>query len=209
VVGVIEDERFLGLDAGPAPAAYVPLAQGAQLQGTLVVRTSADAAAVTASLRTTLRALDPEVPFFGAGTLEDTVSESLASPRFTSRLVALFGSVALLLALIGVHGVLSYSVAQRVPEMGIRMALGAERSSVTRAVVGEGLRLGLAGAALGLLGALAASRLLESLLFGVTATDPATYAVVLVAVLGAALLASFFPALRASRTDPLSALRSD
>jgi len=209
VVGVIEDERFLGLDADPAPAAYVPLAQGAQLQGTLVVRTSADPTLLVSSLRGTLRALDPEVPFFAAGTLEDRVGESLASPRFTSRLVTLFGTVALLLALIGVHGVLSYSVAQRVPEMGIRMALGADRSTVTRAVVGEGLRLAFLGAALGLLGALAASRVLESLLFGVSATDPATYAVVLVAVLVAALAASFLPALRASRTDPLSALRAD
>jgi predicted permease len=209
IVGVIEDERFLGLDTDPVPAAYVPMAQGAQAQATLVVRTSTDPALLVASLRSTLRELDPEVPLFGAGTLEQTVVESLASPRFTARLVALFGGVALLLALIGVHGVLSYSVAQRVPEMGIRMALGAERSSVTRAVVGEGLRLGLAGAALGLIGAFAASRLLESLLFGVAATDPATYAVVLVAVLLAALLASLLPALRAARADPLSALRAD
>jgi ABC-type antimicrobial peptide transport system permease subunit len=156
-----------------------------------------------------LQALDPEVPFFAAAPLADVVAESISGPRFTARLVGLFGGVALALALIGVYGILSYSVAQRVPEVGIRLALGAERGSVTRSVVFEGLRLAGVGAALGLVGAVATSRLLESLLFGVSATDPATYGVVLAAVLVAALLASAVPALRASRADPLSALRSE
>jgi len=209
VVGVVEDERFLGLDVDPGPAAYVPIAQGAQLQATLIVRTSANPSLVVPAIRNELRALDPEVPLFAAASLEDALVASISSPRFTARLIALFGGVALLLALIGVHGVLSYSVAQRVPEVGIRMALGAERGSVTRAVMAEGLKLAVAGVALGMIGALAVSRLLESMLFEVTATDPVTYAVVLVSVLAAALLASFVPAFRASRADPLSALRSD
>jgi putative ABC transport system permease protein len=173
------------------------------------VRTSANPSLVVPAIRDELRALDPEVPLFAAASLEDALVASISSPRFTARLIALFGGVALLLALIGVHGVLSYSVAQRVPEVGIRMALGAERGSVTRAVMAEGLKLAVAGVALGMIGALAVSRLLESMLFEVTATDPVTYAVVLVSVLAAALLASFVPAFRASRADPLSALRSD
>lgn len=209
IVGVVENERFLGLDADPAPAVYVPLAQGAQLQATLVVRANADPSTLLGSIRQEVRALDPEVPLFAAAPLDDALLESVASPRFTARLVGLFGGVALALALIGVHGILSYSVAQRVPEVGIRLALGAERGSVTRSVVLEGLRLAGMGAALGLLGALGASRLLEGLLFGVSATDPATYGVVLAAVLGAAFLASFLPARRAARADPLSALRAE
>jgi predicted permease len=209
VVGVVEDERFLGLDADPAPAAYVPVAQGAPYQGTLVVRATSDPSQLIPAIREQLRDLDPEAPVFDAMPLATALSDSISSPRFTSRLIALFGAVALLLALIGVHGVLSYSVAQRVPEVGIRMALGAERSSVPRAVVAEGLKLAGAGIVLGMLGALALSRLLEGLLFGVTPTDPVTYAVVLVSVLAAAFVACFVPALRAARADPLSALRAE
>jgi predicted permease len=115
VVGVVEDERFLGLDADPAPAAYVPVAQGAPYQGTLVVRATSDPSQLIPAIREQLRELDPEVPVFDAMPLATALSDSISSPRFTSRLIALLGAVALLLALIGVHGVLSYSVAQRVP----------------------------------------------------------------------------------------------
>jgi ABC-type antimicrobial peptide transport system permease subunit len=146
---------------------------------------------------------------FDIAPLEASVAESISTPRFAAGLLALFGAGALLLALIGVHGLLNYTVTQRFQEVGIRMALGAERSRITWEVVGEGLKLTLAGLALGIPGALAASGLLRGMVYGVTPTDPLTYGVVAVAVLVAALSASAIPAWRASRADPLTALRAE
>lgn len=209
VVGVIEDERFLGLDTDPAPAAYLPLAQSASMQGTLLLRASTDPSSLLPAIRGQLRELDPEVPLFDPASLEASLAGSVSQPRFASRLLTMLGVVALALALIGVQGMLSYSVAQRLQEVGIRMALGADRSSITRAVLGEGLKLTVAGLTLGVLCALAASGLLRGLVYGVTPTDPATYIIVVVAVLAAALSAMVVPALRASRVDPLTALRAE
>jgi predicted permease len=209
VVGVVDDERMLGLSEAAPPAAYMPLSQSASLLGTLVVRADVDPTSLVPEIREQLRAMDPEVPVFDAAPLEAAVAETISAPRFSARLLGTLAAVALAVALMGVHGLLSYSVTQRFQEVGIRMALGAPRSRITREVVGEGLRLTGAGMALGMAGALAASGLLRGMVFGVTPTDPITYAVVLVGVLLAAITASAIPAWRASRTDPLTALRAE
>jgi putative ABC transport system permease protein len=209
VVGVVGDERFLGLAAAPAPAAYVPVAQGAVGQATLLVRTSAGPSTIVPAIRDELANLDPEVPLFDTAPLQSALAESISSPRFTAVLLASFAGLALLLALVGVHGVLSYAAARRAPEVGIRMALGATRGSVVREIVVNGLRLAGIGVVLGALGALAASRLLRSLVYAVSPVDPATYAVVIGSVLAAALLASLLPALRASGADPSATLRAE
>ena len=209
IVGVIGDERFRGIDQPTDPAAYAPLLQNPRQTVTLLVKADGDPLAVVPEIRRRVREIDPSIALYGVEPLEATVTGSLSGPRFTATLLALFGGVAILLALIGVHGVLSYAVEQRVPEMGIRMALGASRRAVLGSVLGEGLALAGIGVALGLLAALVASRVLASLVFGVTTTDPATFLTVPVLVLSTAAAASILPALRAVRVDPVGALRAE
>ncbi|HET7585192.1 MAG TPA: ABC transporter permease [Gemmatimonadaceae bacterium] len=210
IVGVIGDERFRGVDAPPDPAVYAPLAQAPQQSVTLLVRARGpDPASLAPAVRRALHAADPQLALFGVEPLRATLSESIARPRFSAVLLALFGGVAMALALVGVYGVLGYTVAQRVPEMGIRLALGAARWDVMRVVVGEGIALAAGGVAIGLLAALAGSRILSALVFGVTTTDPATFITVAGAVLLTALLATILPALRATRADPMLALRAE
>ncbi|MGH7482194.1 MAG: ABC transporter permease, partial [Longimicrobiales bacterium] len=211
IVGVIGDERFHGVDSPTDPAAYVPLAQAPQTSGTtLLVRAGrGDPTALAPAIRVRLAELDPQLALYGVEALETTLSASIARPRFTATLLALFAGVAIVLALIGVHAVLSYTMARRAPELGIRLALGASRAQVLRLVVGEGVQLAAFGVALGLLGALAGGRLLASLLFGVSSTDPATFAAVAVLVLATAALASWLPARRALRIDPMRSLRAE
>ncbi len=146
---------------------------------------------------------------FGAEPLTAIVEESVSRPRFTATLLGVFAGVAILLAMIGVYGVLDYTVAQRGPEVGIRLALGASQRDVFREVVGEGLQVTAVGAALGAATALATSRLLQGLVFGVSATDATTYVVVIGLVLSTAVLASLLPALRASRTDPVALFKAE
>jgi predicted permease len=209
IVGIVGRERFHGLGA-PAPiAAYVSLAQVPSLSGTqaLVVRTTGDTAALGSEVRAVVRRLDPELALFGVEPLADTLAESLGGERFLALLVGLFATLALVLAAIGIHGVLSYTVAQRTREIGIRMALGASAGSVLRQVMGEGARIAVTGLVAGSLVALTFSRALSGLLFGISPTDPATLATV-VAVLGAvAAAAIWLPARRAVRIAPIDALR--
>jgi putative ABC transport system permease protein len=209
IVGVIGNERFLGLDVEPAPAAYVPIAQGAMGQATLVARTDGDPAVLSSTIRDRMRELDPEVPTFGEPSLAGALSQSVASPRFTAVLIATFAGAALLLALIGVHGVVNHSVTRRSHEVGIRMALGATRRGVLRSVVGEGLRLAVVGVALGVAGAFVVTRALQSFALEFVPAEPAVYALVVFAVLAAAATASFVPALRASGADPSKTLRTE
>jgi predicted permease len=209
IVGVIGNERFLGLDVEPAAAAYVPIAQGAMGQATLIARTDGDPAVLSASIRDRMRTIDPEVPTFGEPTLSSAVSQSVASPRFTAVLIAVFAGAALLLALIGVHGIVNHSVVRRSREVGIRMALGATRRGVLRSVVGEGVRLAGLGAILGVAGALVVTRALQSFAVEFTPPEPSVYALVIFAVLTAAATASFVPALRASGADPSATLRTE
>ena len=209
IVGVIGDERFHGLSAGSEPAVYAPLAQAPQNAATLLVRTSGDPLSLAPSIRAHLRDIDPQLALHGVESLETTLAGSLSTPRFLAALISLFGAVALVLALVGVHGVLSYMVAQRSREMGIRVALGAGNTDVLRAILGEGARLALLGIGIGLVLALALSRLLPTLLFGVSTSDFATYIAVAAGMLATALLASWLPARRMLRLPPAAVLRAD
>jgi putative ABC transport system permease protein len=210
IVGVIGDEKFRGVDAPTDPAVYAPLAQAPQQAATLLVRAAdGDPSRLVPSIRRALHDLDPQIALFGVEPLERAISASIARPRFSATLLGLFAAVAIALALIGVHGVLSYTVAERAPEMGIRMALGADRWMVMRSVLVDGMRLAGLGVSIGIVVALAASRLLASQVFGVTTSDPATFIAVTVAVLATAVAASVVPAMRATRADPIDALRAD
>ncbi len=209
VVGVMGDERFRGPDQAVEPAIYVPVAQIPWNRVVVLLRSSGDPALLAQEARRVLQELDPGLILFGAESLATMLQESVSRPRFTATLLGVFAGVAILLAMIGVYGVLSYAVAQRGPEVGIRLALGASRGDVFREVVGEGLRVTGVGAALGVAMALATSRLLQGLVFGVSATDAPTYALVISVVLSTAVLASLVPALRASRTDPVALLKAE
>jgi putative ABC transport system permease protein len=174
---------------------------------TLVVRASGESVGVLALVREQLRSVGGTLPVYDVKTMAQVVADSVAHPRFSSLLMGVFAGVALLLAAVGIYGVISFAVSQRTHEIGIRMALGAQRSDILKLVVGQGMILTLVGVALGLVGAFALTRFLESLLFGVTATDPATFAAVAAVLAAVALLACYLPARRATRVDPMVALR--
>jgi putative ABC transport system permease protein len=207
IVGVIGDERFNGVDEETEPAVYAPLGQAPQSSAVLLARGPEDPPTLVSSIRQIMGELDPEIAPYGIETLEQTLSASIAKPRFTAILLALFGAVAILLAVVGVHGVLSYTVAQRASEVGIRMALGASRAKVIELVAREGATLALIGTALGLAGALAGSRLLETLVFGISARDALTFTVVAGAALLVAGMAIWLPARRAAGASPMHSLR--
>jgi len=171
------------------------------------VRTLAKPEAVVATVRGQVQSLDPSLAITNVQTIDEVVSQGLWAPRMGAALLALFGGLALILAVVGVYGVLSYSVNQQTHEIGIRMALGAQPASVLWLVVGQGLQLAGAGLALGLVGALLAMRLLSSLLFGVSTNDPVTFAGVSLVLVAAAVVACYIPARRATRVDPIIALR--
>jgi putative ABC transport system permease protein len=209
VVGVVGNVRNLELDAEPRPALYIPYAQFQQSSMSLVVRSPLAAAALVPALRREVAGVDAELPVSAVRTMEEILVGSAAQPRFNAALLGLLAGTALLLAAVGLYGLLSYSVAQRRREFGIRMAIGARSADVLRLVLGQGLALGLGGLALGILGAWAASRLLSSLLYGVTGTDLVTYAAVSVLVTATAALACYVPARRAARLDPAVALRME
>ena len=210
VVGVVGNERMQGLGEETPPAMYVPLAQSPPVGGvTLMVRAEGDPLLLAGPVRDAVRALDPDLAVWNVATMDETVARSLAKERFTSLLLALFAAIAVALAAVGVHGVLSYLVSRRRREIGVRVALGASRFEVLRMVVSQGMGLAAAGLALGLAGAVAASRLLSGLLYGVSPLDPLTYALVTAALFAAALLACALPARRATRVDPASVLREE
>ncbi len=210
VIGVVGNERMHGLGAATPPAMYVPLGQAPPVGGvTLMVRSAADPRLLAAPLRDAIWALDPDLAVWNVTTMDETVARSLARERFTSLLLALFAAVAVALAAVGVHGVLSHLVARRRREIGVRIALGASRLEVLRMVVSQGMGLAAAGLGLGLAGAVAASRLLTGLLYNLSPLDPLTYAAVTVALLAAALVACALPGRRATRVDPATALRQE
>jgi putative ABC transport system permease protein len=209
IVGVVGDLKYQGLDSGPEAAYYLPFRQSFTARTNLLVLSATDASGLGESLAREVRDLDPEVVVGPALTLEQALSQSVVRPRFNTLLIGLFAAIALLLAAIGLYGVIAYSVAQRSHEIGVRMALGACRGDVLRLVIGQGAVLAGVGIAVGLAGAFAVTRWLGSLLFSVSATDPATYAGVTLLLAGVALLASLVPAARATRIDPLLALRVD
>jgi putative ABC transport system permease protein len=208
LVGIVGDVRSTTLNR-QSPALYMSSGRGVWPLMDVAVRTGGDPQAILPSVRQKLRELDPQLPLATVRTMEEWVSNTAAQPRLNAQLLGIFAAVAVLVAAIGIYGVLAYSVNQRTREIGLRMALGAPRSGVLRLVIGEGMRVGLAGIAVGVAAALAVSRLLSTLLFGVRAQDPATFAGVAILLALVALAACVFPAQRASRVDPLVALRDE
>jgi putative ABC transport system permease protein len=209
IVGVVADERFEGPRAPADPATYFSLAQFTFNDNWLLVRTKADAKTFVPTLRQLVWAMDRDLPLENVRTMDEILGETMADSRFNTVLLSLFAVVALLLAAIGIYGVLAYTVAQRTSEIGIRMALGAQRSSVLRLVVGNGLTLAVAGVAIGGAAAFFATRALERLVFGVSTTDPVVFGGVALVLTTVAAAAAAIPAVRASRVDPIVALRSE
>ena len=207
IVGVVGDIRQANLGDEPAPGIYVPYTQEVMPWQTLVVRTKNEPMALAAPIRHEVRALDPEQPVARIATMDELKEASTAQPRFRTFLLGAFAGIALLLSAIGIYGVMAYTVGRRTSEIGIRMALGARPVNIFRLIVGESIRLTTLGASLGLVGAYAASRIIKNLLFGVTSTDPFTFAGVTLLLCFVAMLASYFPARRASRVDPLVAIK--
>jgi predicted permease len=216
VVGLVRDERHNGVTAAVKEKFYVPYAQFPMARGgdaargmTIVVRAGGDPMALVGPIRAEVRRLDPSLPVANARLMTDVVDASLATPRLTGSLFTIFAGLALLLAGVGVAGVLSYLVSRRRREIGIRLALGASRLNVLGLVVRRGVAYAGLGIAVGAVAALFLSRVLEGLLYGVAPRDPVIFAVVIGLLFAIAALASAVPALRASRVDPLEALRSE
>jgi ABC-type antimicrobial peptide transport system permease subunit len=209
IVGVVADEKQDGLDLPAEPTEYSSIGQRMQNPLTFVVRTRVGADAAVAAARAQVHAVDKDLALTQVSTLEDVVDRSMADVRFRTVLLSAFAGIALLLAALGIYGVLAYFVSQRSRELGIRLALGARPRALFRMVVGEGLKPVAAGAVAGLAGAIALTTLLRSLLFGVDPIDPATYGVATLALAAITFAACAFPAMRATRVDPLVALRDE
>jgi len=211
IVGVVEDTKNAGMDKPAGPELYMQVRQVANdfVGGNLnfVVRTSNESAALEGTIRNVVRELDPSLPVYNLRTMSEVVSKSVVQPRFLALLLATFSAIALFLAAIGIYGVMAYSVAQRTQEIGVRMALGARPLHVLRMIFGQSLMMLVIGTAIGLAGALALTRLMRTLLFEVTATDPLTYVSVVGLLTVVALVACYVPARRAAKVDPLIALR--
>ena len=209
IVGVVGDVKHFGLDLPEMPALYSPYTQIEPWKRwmTFAVRTQSDPAAMAASVKQQIWKVDSQLPVTKVQTMDEVSAASFAARRFNMLLLAIFSSLALMLAAVGVYGVMSYAVTQRTQEIGIRMALGAQMGDVMKLVLKSGLVLALIGVGLGLAGALALTRLMTSLLFGVEPTDGATFAIVTVCLLVTALIACYLPARRATKVDPLVALR--
>lgn len=209
VIGVVGDIHQSGLDVPPKPEFYISTLQFPYPPSSLAIHTKVESASVAAAVRRAIWSVDPDQPITEMATMEEILDREVFQRRVQMTLLAVFAGLALLLAAIGIYGVLAHVVGQQVPEIGLRMALGASPSDILRRVVGHGLKLAAIGACVGVAGALALSRLLATVLFGVKPTDPATYAVVAAVLLASAAAASYFPARRAFRVDPIVALREE
>jgi predicted permease len=209
VVGLIANARTESLAEAGVPKIYLDMYQTGAKHLAIFVRGDLDAAAIPDELRQQVQSVDPTLPVFGAQVLNETVSASLSERRFSMEIVALFALTALLLTALGVYGVISYTVSERTHEIGIRLALGAQSTSILRMVLRQGLGLALAGAVFGLAGALIVSHSMAGLLYGVRPADPLTFAAVAILLFGVALLACYIPAHRALRVDPLVTLRHE
>jgi putative ABC transport system permease protein len=207
IVGVVADTKLYGLDNPARLEVYSPYRQSPSNDMNLVVRSAADPASLTSSIRAAVAAIDKDQPVFAVHTMQQLVDDSISTRRLTLVLLGIFSALALILAAIGIYGVMAYSVALRTQEIGIRMALGARQKDVLRLVIGQGARIAFFGVAIGLAAAAALARLLSSLLFSVSASDPVTFAAVAVLLVAVALLACYIPARRALRVDPIIALR--
>ena len=210
IVGVVSDTRDLGLGSDPVPTVYMPLAVMPSWPFfSYVIRTTGSPSTLMPDVRRIVRELDPAVPIRNVATLDDVVSSAVGPARWSTTLLTVFAALALVMAVLGVFGVLSFLVTQRRREIGIRVALGASPSSVRALVVRRGLGLAAAGLVLGGIGAVALTRFMSTLLFGVTPTDPITFTLVGLVLTVAALAASYFPARSATTVDPIIALRTE
>ena len=209
IVGIVRDERIHGLREAAPAAVYLPLAQAPSNNGVLLVRTTRPPETLGADLQRAIWSVDPQLAVYGVEPLTRTILRSVGAGRFAMIVLGLFSGVTVLLALIGVHGVVSYLAAQRTKEIGIRVALGAGRGTITRLVVRSGLTLGVIGVAVGIGGAWALTQLLSTLLYGVSRADSVSFVTVAAGILAAAALSAYLPARRAARVSPLEAIRAD
>jgi putative ABC transport system permease protein len=209
IVGVVGDVVHAGLDAQVRSMTYWPLARNGDGSMTLTLRTAGEPAGVISTVRGILREQDADLALADIRTMDEVVSQSVAQRRLMMVMLGIFAGAALLLAAVGIYGVIAYSVTQRTQEIGIRLALGAQQSDVLRMVVGQAAVLAVAGVVIGAMGAVFLTRLMADLLFGVKPFDPLTFAVVAAGLTGVALLASYVPGRRATRVDPVIALRSE
>jgi putative ABC transport system permease protein len=207
IIGVVADHKHLGLDVAIEPVAYWPHPELVYPGMTLMLRTRGDASTVAGPARNIIHALDPQQPIGEVSTMETLLSTSVARARFSAWLLTVFSFIALVMAAVGIYGVMSYSVMQRTHEIGVRMALGAQSFDVLKLVVRMGIVLGVIGVVAGLAASFALTRLISTLLFEVTATDTATFVAVSVGLFLVVLIACYVPARRATRVDPLRALR--
>jgi predicted permease len=215
IVGVVADTRWRGPSVAPSPEFYLPMAQvpaqawdWTQRVMTVVARTNGDPAQLTSAMRAAVASVDPTLPLYDIATMDERLGRSLAQSRFNTFLLAALGGIGLVLAVIGLYGVLAYLVTQRSHEIGIRMALGATARDVLLLVTRQGMKLVIAGIAVGVVAAILATRLLQELLFGVTATDPVTFVAVALTLIISGVVASIIPARRATRVDPTRALNA-
>jgi ABC-type antimicrobial peptide transport system permease subunit len=209
IVGIVGDVRNVALSRKPGPMMYVPFAQAPLWGAEVVVRSSLSASSVAAGVRRAVYAIDKNLPVTDIAPLADALDRSVSQERFRTFLLGTFGALALILAAVGIFGVIAYLVSQRTREIGIRMALGAGRGNILRLIVGHGTKLALLGVGIGLAAASVLTRVLAGLLYGVSPTDPLTFGTVAVVLLAVAVMASYLPAIRAIRVDPVTALRSE
>jgi putative ABC transport system permease protein len=207
IVGVVGDMRRTGFDKDVRPETFFPESQNPDIALNIVARTAGDPASYASALRDAIWSVDKDQPVFDIKTMDATLVEMTAQRRFNMLLLGIFAAVALLLAAVGLYGVMSYSVTQRMHELGVRIALGASARDVMRLVVGYAMRLALVGVGVGLVAAFFLTQLMGSLLYGVSATDPATFLLISSLLTGVSLAASYVPARRAMNVDPMIALR--
>jgi putative ABC transport system permease protein len=209
IVGVVGDLQYRGLGQEMAPTLYTPFAQTPFMWLYVMVRTPVMSDAMMRSIREVTPSVHPALAAANLRPMSEVVAQSMAEPRFNMVLVSSFALAALLLSAIGIYGVIAYSAAQRTHEIGVRIALGAARGDLMRPILGEGIRVALAGIALGVMGAALLTRLMAGLLFGVTARDPLTFGAGAAVLLVVAVVASYIPARRAAHVEPVTALRAE
>ena len=209
VIGVVGGVRHVSLDMDPGPELYRPNAQTPMGAMTLTIRTRGNPLALAGVVRATVHAVDADVPISDVRSLQDVMAQSAARPRLIMSLLLLFAGVGVVLGAVGVYGVVAYAVNERRREIAVRIALGAEPGRVAGAVVARGVGYAVAGVPIGLVGALAVTRVMRTLLFGVSTTDPPTFIALSMFLIAVAALASWLPARQAARTDPMVALRLD
>jgi putative ABC transport system permease protein len=207
IVGIVGDVKQQGLDSNAKPEVYFPYFQAVAPSMSIVVRTTSNPLGALSSVKSQIQTIDKNLPMDDAETMQQLLSMSTSGRRFNTLLLSLFAMLAVLLAMVGIYGVMSYSVTQRTHEIGIRIAVGAQTSDVFRIVIGQGMLLALIGVGLGLVGAFALTRLMTTMLFGVEPTDPLTFISLAALLIGVGLVACYVPGRRATRIDPLVALR--